>query len=68
MYVKGNISFKVVFISKQRQACICGNISDEISCNRDNNCKNGGTCYGTMLNYQCSCAEGYTGNNCESKN
>ena len=25
-----------------------------------------GTCSGTMLEYQCACLDGYTGNNCES--
>ena len=39
----------------------------EIPCDLDNPCLNGGTCSGTMVNYQCTCAEGYTGINCESK-
>ena len=42
-------------------------ISDEIPCNRNNPCRNGGTCSGTVLSYQCSCRFGYTGTNCESK-
>ena len=41
-------------------------ILDEIPCELDNPCRNGGTCSGTKLSYQCSCAEGYTGTNCES--
>ena len=41
--------------------------SDEIPCNNNNPCQNGGTCYGTVLNYQCTCRVGYTGTNCESK-
>ena len=41
--------------------------SDETPCDQDNPCRNGGTCSGTILNYQCACAEGYTGKNCESK-
>ena len=41
-------------------------ILDEIPCDLDNPCQNAGTCSGTKLNYQCSCAEGYTGTNCES--
>ena len=36
-------------------------------CKHENPCQNGGTCSGTLLNYQCSCAVGYTGNYCESK-
>ena len=42
-------------------------ISDEIPCNINNPCRNGGTCSGTVLSYQCSCRVGYTGTNCESK-
>ena len=41
--------------------------ADEIPCSSNNPCQNGGTCDGTKLNYHCSCAEGYTGTNCESK-
>ena len=43
------------------------NNSDEIPCNHDNPCQNGGTCSGTVLSYQCSCTEGHTGTNCEGK-
>ena len=42
-------------------------ISDLIPCDQNNPCQHGGTCSGTMLNYQCSCPQGYTGTNCESK-
>ena len=47
--------------------CEMFSTSDEIPCDRDNPCQHGGTCSGTMLNYQCSCDVGYTGSNCESK-
>ena len=43
------------------------NTTDEIPCDLDNPCRNGGTYDGTKLNYQCSCADCYTGTNCESK-
>ena len=41
--------------------------SDKIPCNTNNPCRNDGTCYGTMLEYQCACPDGHTGSNCESK-
>ena len=41
-------------------------MSDEIVCDQNNPCQNGGACSGTILNYQCSCTGGYTGTNCES--
>ena len=41
--------------------------ADEIPCDHDDRCQNGGTCSGTILSYQCSCTEGHTGTNCESK-
>ena len=41
--------------------------SGEIPCDGNHICQNGGTCYGTVLSYQCFCSEGYTGNHCESK-
>ena len=41
--------------------------SDEIPCTTNDPCRNGGTCSGTVLNYQCSCPDGYEGISCESK-
>ena len=43
------------------------NTTDEIPCDLNNPCRNGGTCSGSKLKYQFSCPEGYTGTNCESK-
>ena len=33
-----------------------------------NHCENGGTCQDRINAYLCSCAPGYTGNNCEKGN
>ena len=57
----------ILILESFSQQCIILFISDEIPCSSDNPCINGGTCIGTLLNYQCLCPNGYTGTNCESK-
>ena len=41
--------------------------SDVIPCNRKNPCNNGGTCNGTMENYDCWCTLGFEGANCDGE-
>jgi len=42
----------------------CGFCEDRDECIK-NPCKNGGTCIDGLNSYQCKCADGYTGANCE---
>ena len=72
MSAKSKFSLKSSINGKASKTQIFGKeqntiIADEIPCDRNNPCQNGGICSGTVLSYQCSCAEGYTGTNCESK-
>ena len=40
-------------------------MADMDDCN-PNLCRNGGTCTDDINNYSCKCADGYTGENCET--
>ena len=47
--------------------CLCLLIPDIDECGSDP-CQNGGTCNDLVNGYNCTCASGYTGDNCETGN